>query len=291
MHIQFATSADIPHLTTDDQVAARALTEHGARVAPIVWTEGLPADVRGVAAPDAVVIRSCWDYHLRPGEFRAWLDELERRRIAVINSPNLVRWNLHKSYLTELAAAGVPTVPTILSRGDDRRTLGEMLDEAGWEEAVVKPAVSLNAHETWRVMRSAVARFEARFTAMRSAGDVLVQEFIQQVTTDGEWSLVFVGHEFSHGVRKRAKQGDFRVQIEHGGSAVAETPPQRLIDDAARVIAALPEPPVYCRVDGVLTPDAFAVMEVECIDPVLFFELHAPAAALFAAAVLDRLGR
>src|SRR5690606_38082218 len=140
-----------------------------------------------------------------------------------------------------------------------------------------------------RVTRAEARKVEARFAAMRGGGDVLVQQFIREVTTDGEWSLVFFGSDFSHAVRKRPKQGDFRVQIEHGGSAVTETPPPRLVADAARVIATLPEPPIYCRVDGVLTPEAFAVMEVECIDPVLFFGLHSPSAALFAAAVLEHM--
>lgn len=125
---------------------------------------------------------------------------------------------------------------------------------------------------------------------LRRAGDALVQKFIPEVTTDGEWSLVFLGTQFSHAIRKRAKAGDFRVQIEHGGSAVATAPPDLMITAAERVLAALPVAPVYCRVDGVLTPDAFVVMEVECIDPVLFFELHPPAAALFADAVLEYLG-
>lgn len=286
MHVQFATSADLPHLTEDDLLAARALEARGASVEPVVWTEPRHPEV----VPDAVVIRSCWDYHLRPAGFRAWLDDLERAGTTIMNSPALVRWNLHKSYLPLLSEAGVPTVPTVLSATGDQRTLADILDAAGWTEAVVKPAVSLSAYQTWQLPRPDAAAQQERFARLRSTGDVLVQKYVREVTSSGEWSLIFFGTEFSHAVRKHPKPGDFRVQTEHGGSVAAETPPGQLIDDAARAIAALPELPVYSRVDGVVTDDTFAIMEVECIDPVLFFELHPAAAAAFAEAVWRRLG-
>jgi hypothetical protein len=131
---------------------------------------------------------------------------------------------------------------------------------------------------------------EERFTRLRSTGDVLVQKFLTEITTEGEWSLVFFGTEFSHAVRKRPRPGDFRVQVEHGGSDTSEVPPRALIDDAARVVRCLPGSPVYTRVDGVVVDGEFLLMEVECIDPFLYFQMHAPAAARFAAEVMRRVG-
>ncbi|HUF64853.1 MAG TPA: hypothetical protein VMM17_02660, partial [Gemmatimonadaceae bacterium] len=109
MIIQFATAAALPALTPDDRVAGEALAALGVQVEPVVWSEHDPGSAGRV---DAVVIRSCWDYHLHEREFSAWLDRLERQDLVVINELPLVRWNLHKKYLDELQRSGVPVVPT-----------------------------------------------------------------------------------------------------------------------------------------------------------------------------------
>lgn len=284
MLIHFATSADIPGLTADDIIAADALRSRGVRVEPLIWSAAA-----AVRRADAVLIRSCWDYHLHEAAFRAWIARLESDGVVVMNPPSLVQWNLHKSYIAELGAVGVASVPTAFAGSADTRSLSEIIDGAGWSEAVVKPAVSLSAYETWRVDSRDAAAHEDRFVQLRSRGDVLVQQFLPQVMRAGEWSLMFFGQTFSHGVRKRPKAGDFRVQTEHGGSVESVVPEQRLIDAAARVIDALPERPVYCRVDGVMVGDEFLVMEVECIDPVLFFELYPATAECFADEVLNHV--
>ena len=286
MLILFATAPGIPALTQDDQIAADALQSRGLQVAPLVWSAASD-DV----SPDAVVIRSCWDYHLHEAAFRAWIDRLESDGTRVINSPALVRWNLHKSYIAELQRQGVAVVPTVFVRNGDTRRLREIIDACGWREAVVKPAVSLSAWETWRVPLRDADAFEDRFVHLRTQGDVLVQEFLPAVSSAGEWSLMFFGQRFTHAVRKLPKTGDFRVQTEHGGSVALETPPRRLIDAAERVLHALPERPVYCRIDGVESGGAFTVMEVEAIDPVLFFALHPPAATHFAGEIVNQVAR
>lgn len=291
MFIQFATSADLPDLTADDMIAAGVLRARGMRVEPVVWSDPAAGATSGGPAPDAVVIRSCWDYHLREAAFRTWITRLESDGVRIINEPALVRWNLHKSYLVELQSRGIPAVPTVLVRTTNTLDLHAIIESAGWDEAVVKPAVSLSAWETWRVPARDAAAHEDRFIGLRLAGDVLVQQFLPQVTNDGEWSLMFFGDRFSHAVRKLPKTGDFRVQTEHGGSVASAVPAPRLIGDAARALNALPGRPVYCRIDGVMAGGEFVVMEIECIDPVLFFEQHPPAAEMFADAMADHLTR
>ncbi|HEX2079868.1 MAG TPA: hypothetical protein VHG08_19280 [Longimicrobium sp.] len=280
--IFFATSDEHPELTADDRLAVAALRDRGFEVAPAVWTRTSP---ESVDPGTVVVIRSCWDYHLRTAEFERWIAGLESRRVRVVNPPGLLGWNLHKRYLRELEAGGVPVVPTRWIERPDGASLAEILEEAGWAEAVVKPAVSLSAYETWRTSPAQAPAHEARFAALRRAGGVLVQRFMREVLTSGEWSLVFFDGAYSHAVRKLPAPGDFRVQVDHGGTATPATPPDELVAAAARVVRALPYPPVYVRVDGVQTAAGFAVMEVECIDPVLHLWALPGAADRFANAI------
>src|SRR5437870_1029266 len=246
-HIALATGAKLPTLNEDDLLLVPPLRELGVTAVPAVWD-----------SPDVcweefqgVVVRSCWDYHHRLEEFLAWVVRLERAGIPLWNPPAVLRWNSHKGYLRDLAARGVPVVPTRwLGRGEPV-DLPMLLEDAGWRDAVIKPAVSASASGTWRTSTEAAAGDQARLGELLRAGDVMVQPFVSEVRDRGEWSILFLGGQLSHAVLKRPAEGDYRVQWEFGGSAVTMAPPPTLVADAEAVMAAVPGDPVYARVDGV----------------------------------------
>lgn len=272
--IALATYAKLPGLNDDDRLLVSALSELGVTAAPAVW------DSPDVAWDEfqAVLVRSCWDYHRRLPEFLTWIDRVERAGVAVWNPPAVLRWNSHKAYLRDLAARGVPIVPTRWLARRDRTELAHLLDREGWRHAVIKPAVSASATETWRTSSTTAAADQWRLDALLDAEDVLVQPFVPEVEAAGEWSAVFLGGRFSHAVLKRPADGDYRVQWEFGGSALAATPPDHLVAEAARVLAAAPGDTVYARVDGVVRDGRLLLMELELIEPHLFLGWDAGAA-------------
>jgi len=284
--IALATYAALPTLADDDRLLVDALAQRGARAVPAVWDDAT-VDWR---AFDAVVIRSCWDYHLRLAEFTAWLDRLQALGVVVCNPPDVLRWNADKTYLRALAASGVRVVPTAWVPRGDQRTLRHVLQSAGWDDAVVKPTISASAWQTWRTSRAAADDHEPRYRALVAHGDALVQPFVDAVVRDGEWSIVFLGGAFSHAVRKRPRDGDFRVQSEHGGSADAEAPPPHVLDAAARALGASPAGgrSLYARVDGCMVDGAFQLMELELLEPSLFLAADPAAAGRLADALLAR---
>lgn len=270
MSFFFATNTDHPSLTPDDRIAATAIRKRGVQLDALVWSETEP---EALPPSSVVVIRSCWDYHLQPQLFLNWIGRLEKAGVRIINSPAVLRWNLHKGYLRKLEENGIDIIPTmLLPRGSARVGLDHLLREAGWKEAVVKPAISLSAHETWRVSAAEAERHQIRFSNLRTKQDLLVQGYVPEIVAVGEWSLVFIRGEYTHAVLKRAASGDFRVQQEHGGSFESATPPDWMVGHARVILSKLPEMPMYARIDGVEEKYRFLLMEVECIDPVLFFE-------------------
>jgi glutathione synthase/RimK-type ligase-like ATP-grasp enzyme len=277
--LYFATSAPHARLTADDLVAAAELESRGVRVLPLVWSE--PGSARR-AAGDVVVIRSCWDYHLHADAFAGWLEELEAHGARVVNDVRLLRWNLHKRYLLDLEARGHAIVPTTLAGRGRPVSLRDLAAAVAADRMVVKPAVSLSAHETWTFATADAPAHEARFARLLADGDMLVQPFVPEIADDGEWSLIFFGDTFSHAVNKRAAAGDFRVQSEHGGTASPAPPPITALAAATRLLRSLEPAACYTRVDGLMVRDEFLLMELECIDPVLFFAADPNAAARFA---------
>jgi hypothetical protein len=233
-----------------------------------------------------VVLRSVWDYHLRPDEFGTWLVARERDGGAPVNPAPLVRWNLHKSYLDDLAAAGCAVVETVRVPRGEPAPLAALLQERGWTEAVVKPAVSASAHRTFRVGRSEAPARQADLDAIVGGGDALVQPLAREILDAGEWSLVFVAGAFSHAVLKRGAPGEFRVQEEYGGHATPGDPGPAVRAQAAAALAAAPGRATYARVDGLVRDGAFVLMELELIEPVLYFATDPAAAGRLADAVL-----
>ena len=298
--VTLATYERLPDLTAEDRALAAALERRGVRVRAAVWSDR--AAWQG--DPGLVVVRSCWDYHLRLTEFEGWLEGLCARGVAVRNPPGVIRWNARKRYLLDLAARGVSTLPTALLPFAGADALGAELaaraaaDPARWGDVVVKPAVSASAFLTVRVrVDGGVADALRGFDALPAGAEVLVQPFAASVAEIGETSLVYLGGRFSHAVTKRPAAGDFRVQEELGGSSRPAEAPGSLVAwgagvlDAAGALCGVPVPEIaYARVD-LLAEAAPRLMELELVEPSLFLR-HAPdAAERFADAIVAALPR
>lgn len=265
--IALATYERAPSLAPDDQLLIPALAAAGIDGEPAVWSD----DSVIWETFDGVVIRSCWDYHLRHAEFLDWLDRLDASRLPVLNPASLVAWNSHKGYLLDLAQRGVATIPTLIVPRGNGADVESMVTAEGWERFVLKPAISASGYETHALSAPFDAATREIVSRVTSIGDALIQPFAEEVPRDGEFSFVFIGGEFSHAAIKRAASHEFRVQVEHGGSVESVTASPTLVEQASHVLRALPETPLYARVDGIARGDAFLLMELELIEPHLFF--------------------
>lgn len=244
---------------------------------------GVPARMRpwgpgtDWATARLVVVRSTWDYVSASSAFLGWVRDVGAG-VQVVNGPDVLAWNAHKGYLTELAAAGVPTVATtVVPAGAGRDGLAAAL-AAHAGEVVIKPAVSAGAYRTLRAVARADVALEHLEEVTRD-GDALVQPFVPSIADRGETSLLFFGGRFSHAVRKRPRAGDYRVQVHLGGANELVEPDDDEIAVAARALAAAPGPLTYARVDLVDVDGTPTLMELELIEPELFLPL-APGSAL-----------
>lgn len=283
MRFALATCRELSSLATDDQLLQTALQRRGYAVDAVVWDDRTVTWQRY----DAVVVRSCWDYHRRPDAFRGWIDRLEHLGVSLWNPPALLRWNLDKRYLCDLTDAGASVVPTVYLERGAAQNLGMLLRERGWGEAVVKPAIAATSFQTWRTTTATATADQGRFVALLAERALLVQPFMPQIVA-GEWSLLFFGGRFSHAVLKRPAPGDFRSQDDFGGTAEWREPLPGLVAQAEAVLAVLHQPWLYARVDGLLVEGVFTLMELELIEPSLFLG-RAPAAAELLAGACERV--
>jgi len=288
--VAFATYDKLPRLADDEHALLETLASLDIRGQPAVWSDSAVA----WDAFDAVVIRSCWDYHLRYDAFFAWIDRVTGLGVPIWNAPDTLRWNSRKTYLHDLAIGGVRTVPTLWLDGAGARrrasSLAEVLDATGWDDVVVKPIISASAHETWRVSideaRRDASLHDERLRALIAKHGVMVQPFVTEIESDGEWSLLFFGGVFSHAVIKYPMAGDFRVTREFGGTHETVTPTPHVLAQAERALDAAPGEPLYARVDGAVVGEDLVVTELELLEPSLFLDADPAAPERFANAIV-----
>lgn len=284
--IGFITCSELGGMTADDAILAAELRTRGFDVVSVYWDrEDPPANA-------SLVVRSPWDYHLKPAAFLEWIDRGSQLSV-VQNTPSLIRWNVNKRYLLELESAGIPIVPTAFCRRGASYDLPQLLSERGWKRAVVKPAISASSFMTAIVGDAGAfndgdhrSRFapdgQKHLDEILSTRDALVQPLIEGVFSTGERSLICIDGKYSHAVQK----GAF-VSAVVGVEAVEPAFDERML--AQRVLELLPETPLYARVDVVRGSRGTCLMELELIDPELYARSFKPAAGLFANALSARL--
>jgi glutathione synthase/RimK-type ligase-like ATP-grasp enzyme len=279
MDLNIATCRPLPEPDVDEDLLLAALRAAGVNARMAAWR-----DVLSWSDPTPTVIRSTWDYIHYPDEFMRWV-----RRVGshapLWNSPQAVLGNLHKRYLLELAARGVPVTPTVvLERGAviDLPALGT---SRGWHDIVLKPAVGAGSHETHRgdPQTTEMGRLAAR---LLQQGDVLVQPYLPAVEGHGERALVWIDGEFTHAVRKSPR-------FAGGSESVSEALPiaaaERAVGEAA-LHAMRTADLLYARVDVAPGVDGEpVVMELELVEPSLFLLQYPPALERLVAGIVRRL--
>lgn len=241
-----------------------AFARAGVALTPRDWT---------TAGDRPALALLAWGYHL---ELDRWLTLLDGwpAHLPLLNPPALMRWNTRKTYLAELEAAGVPTVPTWFGTAD-AAAIDAAFSDMGTDELVVKPQVSAGSHATHRLIRGQICP---------TMPDAMVQPFLPAIQSEGEYSLFYIGGEFSHAIRKVASNGDFRIQPQFGGVNSRWIPDQEAVAVAAAALQAAPGETAYARIDLLRRLDGqLALIEFEAIEPDLHFD--------YGEAVLDRLAR
>lgn len=278
--VTLVTYANAPDLISDDRILYQALREKGASVRAAVWDD---QNVDWSASP-VTVSRSMWDYFHKIPTFETWLNHVGSQT-RVFNSPDTMRWNMHKRYLNDLAARGVNIVPTRHVARGEISMLTVLCAAEGWDDIVVKPAISGSAFGARRFTAEAIERRgQSYLDELCTVRDMMIQPYVKTVEEERERSFVFIGGSFSHALLKApfsagAAAGEMNEQL--------YVPTSEELNFASVTLAALPEQPAYGRVDFVWTEGRCALMEMELIEPNLFFRFSSTAAVRLADILLN----
>ncbi len=271
----------IDNVLLEDKLVITALEAKGLKVHRINWDN-----------PDFdwtttkyVLFRATWDYFDRFEEFSLWLEHVSQLT-QLINPLEQIKWNMDKHYLKDLEQEDVNIVPTSIVEIGDTRSLAQVIAESGWEHVILKPAVSGGARHTYNIKQGESEQHEVIYKELIAVEAMLIQPFQNNIVEKGEVSFMVFGGKYSHAVLKKAKQGDFRVQDDHGGTVHHYEASAEEIDFVQHVVSKCKTMPLYGRVDATWDNDGkLALVELELIEPELWFRNSGAAAPLLANAV------
>jgi len=284
-HIAFITYSDNPNFSQSDTLLARSLVAKGFTVSPVPWDK--QADWKQY---NMLILRSCWNYHEKYQQFLKWLYLIEQLKVPVWNSIDLVRWNSHKFYLADLKGKGIAIPPTEFVKKITPINIKQLCEQKKWEDIVIKPAIGVSAYKIARFKISELTKAQSYAKKLLETSDILIQQCLPEILSDGEYSLVFFGNTFSHAVNKKPKQGEFRSNYKFGVTETLMHLPKRIINQAKHALEIVANPTLYTRIDGCVRDDKFILMELELIEPHLFINHYLQGTELFSEE-LNRLNR
>ncbi len=231
----------------------------------------------------AVIVRSTWDYQNDPEKFFKVLEKINKSSAHLENNLELMKWNMNKKYLYDLEKKGIRIVDTIWEKNFSVKSVLEYFKKLDTSEIIIKPNISANADNTFRLRLNSINEIINKLEKIFANREFMVQPFLQNIITEGEYSLFYFNGKHSHSVLKKPKVNDFRVQEEHGGMIKSILPTQQQMTMAQNIINKLSSIPLYARIDLVRNNEnEFALIELELIEPSLYFNRDKDSAERFA---------
>ncbi|HZY77605.1 MAG TPA: hypothetical protein VFE40_14900 [Jatrophihabitantaceae bacterium] len=285
--VVLATCADLPAGDEDGDVLVEALQRRGLTARWQQWD-----DPSAEWNDTLVVVRTTWDYTNSVDRFRAWASGVRH----LVNPAEVIEWNTDKTYLLDLAAAGVPIVPTTVARP------GETPRFPDGVEFVVKPSVGAGSRGAGRFAPGDEDAARAHLAELHALGrTVLIQPYLGDVDEHGETALIYISGVFSHAIAKGAM---LPAGVVHPHTSEAlfvreniteRTPSAAEMAVGTQVLAALREryghDLLYVRVDLLPSSDGPVLVELEVTEPSLFLGYGEGAADRFAAAIAAEAAR
>ena len=268
------TNNYISNVLREDEWVINALKEKNLSVVKKDWNDS----IFDWETTRSILFRSTWDYFDKFELFKKWFNKTKNKCL-MINSTETIEWNIDKHYLLDLQEHQIPIPNSEFIKRGSSIDLSLLMQKKNWNEIVVKPTISGAAKNTYRLKEEEIIQFGPTWEKLIYKEDFIVQEFQNNVISEGEVAMIVIGGKFTHAVLKKAKEGDFRVQDDFGGSIAIYNPSEEMVKLAEKCTRILTPIPSYARVDIIWDNlRELAVSELELIEPELWFRLNPNAA-------------
>jgi glutathione synthase/RimK-type ligase-like ATP-grasp enzyme len=277
MKIAFLSCDDLSSYVVDDNYLFDALKAEWPELQydVVSWSESKI----NWSTYDAAVLRTTWDYTHKRDLFLATLENIENSGCRVFNPIEIIKWNSHKSYMKALNKSGVSIIESYFLDEETVATLNSKLSDD--RNYVLKPIVGASAESIQILSKADLLQAISNLT---KPSDWFIQPFMPEVL-EGERSIFYFNSKFSHACKKVPKDGDFRVQEEHGGLITSYIPESSELEFSEMALKAIGQNLLYSRIDFLKTKSGPQLIELELIEPSLYFRTDRQSASNFVSAL------
>ncbi|PSN55919.1 hypothetical protein C0J52_00427 [Blattella germanica] len=311
MHLAFLRSSTVDK--------SEVLAEDFSFLCKKLSTAGVKIDVPAWDDPDVdwtlyshIILTSQMEYDVQIDKFILWMQRMEKlvkqNGFKMWNSPKTIQWNFNKKYLLELESKGITIPATVLFDHNNLTPNNDMTDliingfkkyNREIKEIVIKNAVGAAGRSVWRanlikksdgcyaLEESALAKLHQLMLSEAGKFGIIIQEFLPQILSEGEWSLIYFNKIFSHAIIKKCPPlknsvceensnnypEEFRVQRRYGGfvETIPEiSVPEFLICFGSRILSLISEDLLHARVDIIVKDNHPYLIELEILDMRLY---------------------
>jgi glutathione synthase/RimK-type ligase-like ATP-grasp enzyme len=280
----FLTTKNLEEFFIYDDLVKPHLAALGWQVDDVSWHN---KDI-DYSVYDVVIVRSTWDYQAYTDDFMHTLAHIANSNTCLENPLALMQWNVSKCYLKDLEKKGVSILPSLWLDSFDSKAIQAAFNHFGANEIIIKPLVSANADFTYRLTQEDFIFQQQNIKKELHNRKIMLQAFENTILDKGEYSLFYFNSQYSHTINKLPANGDFRVQEEHGGQLQSIEPSKDMLTLALKTLHALPQSSLYARIDMLETVKGLAIIEVELIEPSLYFNMDEASPKRFANAIVAR---
>jgi hypothetical protein len=232
--------------------------------------------VKKVEAQDIVMLKSIWGYHLNFKQFLEHLSILKKKNIILINGYDYIYWNLDKSnYLSELIniANIIPTCKISFKDAKTKEDIDQLIKSTVKNDDkvfVIKPAISASGYLTF-VYNKGNNNDCASYLLKHKDLDFIIQPFRDEID-QGEISTISVNGKIKYGIVRfpgvlgEKKTSEYLSLSETSNQIISQT--ESVFSFFKAKFKSLPK---ICRVDFVKNDQNYELIEVELIDPDLYF--------------------
>lgn len=226
---------------------------------------------------DVVILKSIWGYHLHYREFLKQVSMLRKKNIKLINDYEFIFWNIDKyKYLYELRHMN--TVPTTLLSfkntnkvSEIRNTILQINKTFNTDTLVIKPCISESGYLTFKYDKTKDNKAIIALLQQNKQLNFIAQPYRPDILT-GELSVVIINGVSLYGIKRFP--GIFSEKSDPVYIRFTSLPDviKKEVDILKIFLfekfGILPN---ICRVDFLKPNTDYEILEVELIDPDLFF--------------------
>lgn len=269
-------------LSISDNLLADTLRNYNYNIEIVIW------DQRNIDWNNyqLILIRSVWDYIQKFNQFNRWLNHLRNIKANVWNPIEVIKWNANKTYLFDLEKNCIPIIPTVHITSHMKTDIENVITRNKWQRYVVKPIFG-NGGDQIKIFNSEECKIFIENNI--DSSDFLIQEYLEDISENGEISFIYFNKKFAHAIQKVPKSGDFRTNAAFGSKEMPYEPDVHDIEIADQVINSVQSDTLYARVDCINSRNKLFISELELIEPNLYLNFHPDSAKLFAAACATRI--